>query len=171
MRRGLPLQGISTATETGQEVSKATVFRPGRTPVQGRFSLAGGNHAVADTGATVRGLGLAFAFPSGEQWRTAMLNLPVFLDNSPQGFYDRLIASKISPDTGKPDPQATARFLAAHPETVRAMALIKADPPTSGFGNSTFRGLNAFYFVNDRVLGPRFAGSATSGNAARHSGW
>ena len=118
-----------------------------------------------------RGLGLAFAFPSGEQWRTAMLNLPVFLDNSPQGFYDRLIASKISPDTGKPDPQATARFLAAHPETVRAMALIKADPPTSGFGNSTFRGLNAFYFVNDRVLGPRFAGSATSGNAARHGGW
>ena len=125
------------------------MFRPGRTSVQGRFSLAGGNHAVADATATPRGLGLAFAFPSGEQWRTAMLNLPVFLDNSPQGFYDRLIASKASPDTGKPDPAATARFLAAHPETVRAMALIKADPPTPGFGDSTFRGLNAFYFVNE----------------------
>ena len=29
------------------------------------------------------------------------------------------------------------------------MTLIKADPPTPGFSDSTFRGLNAFYFVND----------------------
>lgn len=147
--KGVAVAGYFDSNGNGQEVSKATVFRPGRTPVQGRFSLAGGNHAVADTAAAPRGLGLAFAFPSGEQWRTAMLNLPVFPDNSPQGFYDRLIASKPSPDTGKPDPAATVRFLAAHPETVRAMALIKKDPPTSGFGDSTFRALNAFYFVNE----------------------
>jgi catalase len=73
----------------------------------------------------------------------------VFLHSSPQGFYDRLVASKIVPATGKPDPEATARFLTAHPETVRAMTVIKAQPPTSGFGDSTFRGLNAFYFVNE----------------------
>jgi catalase len=97
---------------------------------------------------TPRGLGLAFGYPGAEQWRTATLNVPVFFDSSPQGFYDRLVASKISPTTGKPDPQAMAGFLAAHPETVKAMAVIKKQPPTSGFGDSTFRSLNAFYVVN-----------------------
>ena len=146
--KGVAVQGYFDSNGNGQHVSKATVFRPGRTPVRGRFSLAGGNHAQPDMAATPRGLGLVFGFPGGEQWRMAMLNLPVFQDNSPQGFYDRLIASKIVPETGKPDPQATARFQAAHPETVRAMALIKADPPTPGFADSTYRGLNAFYFVS-----------------------
>jgi catalase len=147
--KGVAVAGYFDSNGNGQQVSKATVFRPGRTPVQGRFSLAGGNHAQADMTATPRGLGLVFGFPGGEQWRTAMLSTPVFPDNSPQGFYDRLIASKIVPETGKPDPQATARFLAAHPETVRATALINAEPPTSGFADSTYRGLNAFYFINE----------------------
>ncbi len=69
-----------------------------------------------------------------------MLNLPVFQDNSVQGFYDRLLASKPVPGTGKPDPTAMARFLAAHPETAVAMSAIKQQPPTSGFADSTFRG-------------------------------
>lgn len=51
-------------------------------------------------------------------------------DNSPQGFYDRLLASKPSPDTGKPDPQAMAAFLAAHPETAKAMKIIGQNPPS-----------------------------------------
>jgi catalase len=147
--KGVAVTGYFDSNGNGREISKAAVFQPGRTPVQGRFSLAGGDHAQADTAAAARGLGLLFASPGGEQWRTAMINLPVFLDNSPQGFYDRLIASKISPATGKPDPQAMARFLAAHPETARAMTVIHAQPPTSAFSDSTFRGLNAFWFVNE----------------------
>jgi catalase len=146
--KGVAVAGYFESNGNGREITTARVFAPGRTPVEGRFSLAGGNAHQADTGGAARGLGLAFGYPGGVQWRTAMLNLPVFPDNSPQGFYDRLIASKISPATGKPDPQATAHFLAAHPETARAMKIIGATPPTSGFGDSTFRGLNTFYFVN-----------------------
>ena len=91
------------------------------------------------------------------QWRTAMLNLPVFPDNSPQGFYDRLLASKVDPATGKPDPAAMSAFLAAHPETAAAMAVIKQHPPTPGFADSTFWGLNTFFFVNE--AGVRTPGS------------
>jgi catalase len=147
--KGVAVAGYFDSTGAGQEFSKAAVFRRGRTPVVGRFSLTGGNPNVADTIDTPRGLALAFGYPGGEQWRTAMLNLPVFLDSSAQGFYDRLVASKIAPSTGKPDPEAMARFLAAHPETVRAMAVIKDHPATPGFGDSTFRSLNAFYFVSE----------------------
>src|SRR5262249_23905845 len=61
----------------GVRLSKAAVFRPGRVPVLGRFSLGGGNPFAPDTLSTPRGLGLQFALPDGELWRTAMLHLPV----------------------------------------------------------------------------------------------
>jgi catalase len=78
-----------------------------------------------------------------------MLNLPVFLDNSPQAFYDRLAATALVPSTGKADPSAMTRFLAAHPPSARALTILKQHPPTPGFADSTFHGLNAFYFVNE----------------------
>jgi catalase len=147
--KGLAVSGYFESNGNAADLSRAALFRPGQVPVAGRFSLSGGDAHVADTPGAARGLGLAFGFPGGEQWRTAMLNLPVFPDNSPRGFYDRLLASKLVPGTGQPDPAATAAFLAAHPETAAAMAIIKKHPPAKGFGDSTFRSLNTFYFVND----------------------
>ncbi|MET0898454.1 MAG: catalase family peroxidase [Mycobacterium sp.] len=150
--KGVAVAGYFDSNGNGREVSSAAVFQPGRTPVHGRFSLAGGNAHAADMAATARGLGLAIGFPGGAQWRTAMLNLPVFPDRSPQGFYDRLLASKPAADTGKPDPQAMASFLRAHPETAMAMTLIGQSPPTAGFADDTFRSLNTFYMVDDTGL-------------------
>jgi catalase len=147
--KGVAVIGRFDSSGNGSELSRAAVFRPGHTPVIGRFSLSGGDPFMADTAAAVRGLGLAFAFPDGTQWRTAMLNLPVFPDNSAQGFYDRLLASKTVPATRKPDPAAMSAFLTAHPETAAAMALIKQRPPARGFADSTFSSLITFYLVND----------------------
>jgi catalase len=113
----------------------------------GRFSLAGGLPDQADKPDSVRGLGLLFQ-ANGQQWRTAMVNLPVFPDSTPQGFYERLLASKPLPETGKPDPQKMAAFLDRHPETVAAMKIIKQSPPSAGFADSTFHALNAFWFTN-----------------------
>jgi catalase len=146
--KGVAVSGYFEANGNGTELSRASVFRSGRTPVVGRFSLPGGNPAVPDSASASRGLGLAFGYPGAEQWRTAMLDAPVFPDSSPQGFYDRLLASKPAADTGKPDPDAMAQFLAVHPETARAMATISGQQPTSGFGDSAYHGLNAFLFVS-----------------------
>jgi catalase len=146
--KGVAVTGYFDSNGDGSELSTARVFRQGRTPVTGRFSLTGGDPFVSDTPSAARGLGLVFGLPGRDQWRTAMLNLPVFPDNSPQGFYDRLLASKTVAGTGKPDPDATARFLAAHPETAAAMAVMKMHPPTPGFADSTFSSLNAFYLVD-----------------------
>ena len=147
--KGVAVTGYFESNGNGRELSKAAVFAPGRTPVIGRFSLSGGHPGMADTLRAARSLALAFAFGEAAQWRTAMLNIPVFLDNSPRGFYDRLLASKVDPATGKPDPAAMSAFLAAHPETAAAMALIDRVPPTPGFADSSFRGLNTFFFVNE----------------------
>jgi catalase len=146
--KGVSVAGWFDSNGNGTELTTAAVFAPGRTPVIGRFSAAGGNPHTADAAAAGRGLGLAFGFPGGWQWRTAMLNLPVFPDPSPQSMYDRLVATAVVPATGKPDPTAMTRFYAAHPPAERAMSILKQHKPTPGFADSTFSGLSAFYFVN-----------------------
>ena len=146
--KGVGVSGFFESNGQGVRLSKAVVFRPGRVPVVGRFSLAGGQPYAADMPDAVRGLGLQFSPPDGELWRTAMINLPVFLVRTPEAFYERLIASKPVPETGKPDPAEMQAFLARHPETAQAMMVIKGQAVSSGFDNSTFHSLNAFRFIN-----------------------
>src|SRR5215831_17724499 len=146
--KGVGVAGFFESNGNGVRLSKAAVFQPGRVPVLGRFSLGGGQPHAADAPKAVRGLGLEFSLPDGELWRTAMINLPVFPFRTPEAFYEQLIASKPDPGTGKPDPAKLQAFLAGHPETVQALGVIKGQPVSSGFGNSTFHGLNAFRFVN-----------------------
>lgn len=146
--RGLGVSGSFESNGNGARLSKAAVFRPGQLPVIGRFSLGGGQPDAADMPHEARGLGLQFTLPDGEVWRTAMVNLPVFPFRTAEAFYEQLIASKPDPKTGKPDPAKMQEFLGRHPETVRALEVIKAQPPSSGFENSTFHSLQAFRFTN-----------------------
>ncbi|MGV9798606.1 catalase family peroxidase [Mycobacterium sp. NPDC003449] len=147
--KGVAVSGYFDSNGNGAELSRAAVFAPGRTPVLGRFSFGGGNPSVADKPSLGRGLGLSVGFPGRQQWRMALLNLPVFTDKSPEAFYERTLAGKPVPGTGEPDPELMEAFLAQHPETVRAMKVIKASPPSPGFSDSTYRSLITFYFVND----------------------
>ena len=146
--KGVGVSGYFEGNGNAVRLSEAVVFRPRRVPVIGRFSLGGGQPYVGDTPDAVRGLGLQFSLPDGELWRTAMVNLPVFPVRTPEGFYQLLLASQPDPGTGKPDPARMGAFLARHPETVKAFAIIKSQPVSSGFGDSTFHSLNAFRFRN-----------------------
>jgi catalase len=122
--KGVCVSGWFESGAAAASLSKAEVLQPGRVPVIGRFALAGGMPAQADTPAQVRSMALRLLPPGGSEWRTGMNNIPVFAVNSAQGFYDQLLAARPDPATGKPDPAAMKAFLAHHPETVRAMALI-----------------------------------------------
>jgi len=146
--KGLGVSGFFESNGNGVRLSKAAVFRPGRVPVIGRFSLSGGQPYAADMPDTVRGLGVEFSLPDGELWRTAMVNLPVFPVSTPGAFYELLMASAPDPQTGKPDPAKLKAVLGRHPETEHTMPAIKGRPVSSGFDNSTFHSLNAFRFIN-----------------------
>ncbi|HTA30056.1 MAG TPA: catalase family peroxidase [Candidatus Cybelea sp.] len=148
--KGLGVSGYFESNGHGTELSKAVVFLPGRVPVLGRISLAGGQPYQADTAHTVRSMALLFKLPDGEEWRTAMINIPVFVVNSTEGFYEQLLASAPDPATGKPDPAKMNAFMAKHPEFDKAIQLIRAQPVSSGFENSTYNSLNAFRFINDQ---------------------
>ena len=146
--KGVGVSGYFESNGEGARLSKAAVFKPGRVPVVGRFSFGGGMPDVADAPTLVRGLGLLFRLPDGEEWRTAMVNLPVFPFQTPQAFYDNLVASQPDPQSGKPDPKKMAAFAASYPATVRALSIIQSHAPSSGFDNSAFNSLNAFWFID-----------------------
>ena len=146
--KGMGVSGFFESNGNGVRLSKAAVFKPGRVPVIGRFSLAGGNPFQSDEPASVRGLGLQFSPTDAEPWRTSMIILPVFPVRTPEAFYEQLLASAPDPKTGKPNPEKMKSFLARHPESERALGIIKNRPISSGFANSTFHSLNAFWFVN-----------------------
>jgi catalase len=146
--KGIRVSGYFESNGRGEELSKALVFKSGRVPVLGRFALAGGQPYQADAVKTVRSMALLFKLPDGEEWRTGMNNIPVFPVNSAQGFYEQLLATATDPATGKPDPAKVSAFLAKHPESARAIQLIRDQPVSSGFADSTYNSLNTFRFIN-----------------------
>ena len=84
--KGVCASGFFESNGQGKRLSKAAVFRTGRVPIIGRFSLGGGNPYAGDAPDTIRGLGLLFRLPDREEWRTAMINRPVFPFNTPQAY-------------------------------------------------------------------------------------
>ncbi|HKA38819.1 MAG TPA: catalase family peroxidase [Burkholderiales bacterium] len=146
--KGVDVSGYFESTGQGAALSRASVFRPGRVPVLGRFSLGGGQPFAVDAEHTPRGLGVRFALRDGEEWRTAMLGLPVFPVSTPEAFYDQLLAMAPDPATGQPDPARVSAFLARHPESARALQVISSQPMSSGFDNSSYHSLNAFRFID-----------------------
>lgn len=146
--KGVCITGYFESNGKGQALSKAQVFRPGRVPIVGRFALAGGEPYAADTPQTIRSLAILFKLPDGEEWRTGMVNIPVFVVNTPDAFHDFLVVTSPDPHTGKVDAAAMNAFVAQHPETAAALKVIGSHPFSPGFADSPYYGLNAFRFVN-----------------------
>jgi len=146
--KGVCVTGYFESNGQGATLSRAQVFQQGRVPVVGRFALAGGQPFAADTSHDVRSLALLFKTADGEEWRTGMINIPVFPVNKPQDFHDFLVATSPDPKTGKVDGAAVGAFVSKHPETAAALKILGSGTPTSGFSDSSYYGLNAFRFVN-----------------------
>ncbi|HMJ41857.1 MAG TPA: catalase family peroxidase [Pseudolabrys sp.] len=146
--KGVCVTGSFESNGAGARLSRATVLSPGSFAVAGRISLAGGHPGAADEPTDVRAMGLRILPPTGEEWRTAMIDLPVFVVRDPESFYEQLLATKPDPATGKPDPAKVAAFSNAHPEFAAAMKVVKSNPFSSGFANANYNSLIAFRFVN-----------------------
>ncbi|MBM9401488.1 catalase family peroxidase [Gluconacetobacter azotocaptans] len=146
--KGVCVAGWFESRGQAMPLSKAAVFRPGRSMVVGRFALAGGMPFQADAPAKVRSMALRITPPDGAEWRMGINDIPVFVARTAREFRDLLLATRPDPATGKPDPARVGPFLAGHPEVARALALVGARPVSSGFGDDTYRSLDTFRFVS-----------------------
>lgn len=140
--KGICFTGTFEANGAGSALSKATVFVPGQYPVVGRFNLATADPNAADAMVRVRGIGIQITTPDGQQWRSAMIDAPIFPVSTPQGFYALLTAS------GSKDPDAMKNFIGAHPEFTTFLGWAKTAPWTGSYAEERYNSLNSFLFVD-----------------------
>ncbi len=138
--KGICFTGTFEANGAGSALSKAKVFVPGQYPVVGRFNLATADPNAADAMVRVRGLGIRITTPDGQEWRSAMIDAPIFPVSTPKGFYALLTAS------GSKDPDAMKKFIAAHPEFLSFLGWAKSAPWTGSYAEERYNSLNSFLF-------------------------
>jgi catalase len=140
--KGICFTGLFEANGAGSELSQARVFARGQYPVIGRFNLATADPNAPDATVRVRGLGTQISTPDGQEWRSAMIDPPVFTVSTPQAFYELLRAS------GSKDPNALKAFAAAYPEFAKFGDWAKNAPWTGSYAEERFNSLNSFVFVD-----------------------
>ncbi|CAM0997226.1 Catalase-related peroxidase [Rhodanobacter sp. Root179] len=148
--KGICVAGYFEGNGQGVALSSARLFAPVRTPFTGRLSIAGGAPYGLDGKARVRSMALELNSDDGQQWRMAMNSFPFFGVSTVPAFYEQTRANAPDPATGKPDPAKQAAFVRAHPEFARFAAWAKTAPWSTSWANTTFNGVNAFRFTNDR---------------------
>jgi catalase len=141
--KGICFTGVFESNGNGSVLSQAQVFARGEYPALGRFNLGTANADAADATVRVRGIGLRISTPDGQEWRTAMINAPVFTVSTPKAFYELLLAA------GSKDPNAMKAFAAANPEFAGFGAWAQKGPWTGSYAEERFNGLNAFVFVDN----------------------
>ena len=140
--KGICFTGSFAASGKGAELSTAQVFAPGQYPVVGRFNLGTPDPAAADASVRVRGLSILVRTPDGRQWRSAMIDPPVFPVSTPQAFFDLLTASASK------DPNAMTAFAARHPEIATFGAWAKTAPWTASYAETRFNSINSFVVID-----------------------
>ncbi|MBR1119903.1 catalase family peroxidase [Bradyrhizobium lablabi] len=140
--KGICFTGVFESNGNGVPLSTARVFAAGRYPALGRFNLGTPNPGAADGTVRVRGMGLLISSDDGREWRTAMINPPVFPVSTPQAFYGLLHAS------GSKDPNAMKAFAAANPEIAAFADWAKTAPWTASYAEEPYHGLNSFIFTD-----------------------
>ncbi|HEX3402502.1 MAG TPA: catalase family peroxidase [Acetobacteraceae bacterium] len=141
--KGICFTGIFEANGAGSALSTAQVFTRGQYPVLGRFNIATADPNEPDAKARVRGIGLRIATPDGQEWRSAMIDAPVFAVSTPQAFYQLLLASASK------EPNAMQEFAAAHPEIATFGAWTKSAPWTGSYAEERYNSLNSFVFTDN----------------------
>ena len=141
--KGICFTGVFESNGNGSALSQAQVFARGQYPALGRFNLGTADADAADATVRVRGIGLRISTPDGQEWRTAMINAPVFAVSTPRAFYELLLAA------GSKDPNAMKAFAAANPEIAGFGAWAQKGPWTGSYAEERFNGLNAFVFVDN----------------------
>jgi catalase len=140
--KGICFTGILEANGRGTALSTASVFAPGVYPVVGRFNIGGTDPNQPDPLAQVRGFGIRITTPDGQEWRSAMIDAPVFAAPTAQAFYEFLTAARNN------DPNALKKYSAVHPEILAFVSWVKNHLRTESWTEDRFNSLDSFIFID-----------------------
>lgn len=142
--KGVCVKGFFEPDAQASQVTQGPLWQQHQVPVQGRFSVGGGNPRASDKGKTVRGLALGI----GNDWDLITLSAPVFMVSTPEEFMGFMAARQPDPATGKPDGAKVKAFNDKTPSTQAQIAYLNQAPVVASYAQSPYWGVNAFRFTN-----------------------
>ena len=146
---GIVLTGTFRATPRARALTRAAHMQGDAVPVTVRFSNGFPDPAIVDAAEhNPRGMTVKFTLPDGSTTDLVCQSWPVFPAGTPEDFLG-LIAAQGEGE------EATAAFLAEHPDVAEAGAKIadeSGQPPLS-WATMAFNSMNAYRLVNARGEG------------------
>src|SRR5712675_2875849 len=113
--KGIVCSGTFRGAPEARGVSRALHLQGQAVPTVMRFSNASGNPDVHDGIPNARALAVKFQLPDDKNADILALHIEGFPARTPDEFLVFLRAQIPDPATGKPAPDAVARFLDSHP--------------------------------------------------------
>jgi catalase len=140
--KGICFTGTFDANGKGSELSQAKMLEPGQYAVVGRFNVAGADPKISYGMAAVRGFGIRITASDGQEWRSAMIDAPVFAAPTPQAFFEFLTAAASK------DPNAFKQYSSAHPEILTFISWVKSHGRNESWTEDRFNSLDSFVFID-----------------------
>ncbi len=147
--KGMCVTGWFDPSPEGRALSHAGVFKGEHLPVIGRFSLAPPLPYLPDNPNIARSLALQIRTPSGDDWRMALVDMPLQSMRDIADAYAFFKAARLDPVTHKPDPEAVKAYAAQRPWLNTAFEQAKAHQQPSDLTNDTYNSLDSFILTND----------------------
>jgi catalase len=146
--KGQCVRGIYTPSAQAADITRSASFTQA-SRVFGRFSVGGGNPAVADTNKLVL-RGFSFRLQGdGDDTNLLLESAPVHFARTLDQMLTFLKARVPGAD-GKPDPEKVKAFSEANPETLNQAKFVAARPLPGSFIGTTYWGVHAFPATNGK---------------------
>lgn len=147
--RGTGALGVFRATADISDITKASLFMPGKeTPVFVRFSTVIHPAGSPETMRDPHGFAVKFYTDQGN-WDLVGNNLPIFFIRDAIQFPDMIHALKPSPITNKQDPNRFFDFFSATPEATNMLTQVYSNLGTpASYRTMDGNGVHAFKLVN-----------------------
>lgn len=146
--KGMCATGWFDPSPEGRTLSRSGVFKGEHLPVMGRFSLAPPLPYLPDNPAVARSLALQILSPKGDDWRMALVDVPLQSMRDIADAYAFFGAAKLDPATHKPDPAAVQTYAAQRPWLKTAFEQAKAHKQTSDLTNDSYNSLDSFILTD-----------------------
>ena len=142
--KGVCVHGHFAPDAQALQVTHGPLWQEKKVPLQGRFSVGGGNPRATDKGKTVRGLALHI----GTGWDLVLISAPVFMVATPEEFVGFMAARQPDPATGKPDVDKVKAFNEKTPSTRAQIDYLSQAQVPASYAQAPYWAVNAFQFTN-----------------------
>ena len=147
--KGLVCSGVFRASADAAKITRAPHFAGQQVPVTVRFANSNGNPDVHDGTPSVRSMAVKFHLPDGKSADILANSIEGFVARTPEELLEFLRAQLPDPASGKPDPEAVPRYVAAHPAAGEFIGRLMKKPVPASYAQATYHAEHAFRFTAD----------------------